>query len=90
MALEVPTEGTLVSNLSRQRFDQERWEEIQRRRFNRRREPGYTGAGFWYFNYPNMVGALGAGNIIQSQQEGAGAADMANGVSDTSFGGGMP
>ncbi len=82
-------EGTRVSNRSRQRYNQERWEEMQRRRFNRRREPGYTGAGFWYWNYPNMIGALGAGTLIQSQQ-GEGAADMADGVSDTSFGGGMP
>lgn len=57
-----------MSNLSRQ-FDNKRleWEVAQRRRYARKKESGFSGAGFWYWNYPNMVGAIGAGNIIQSQ-----------------------
>lgn len=89
-----------MSNLSRQKFNQERWEEIQDRRFARRRESGYSGAGYWFWNYPNMIGTLSAGTMIQSQpqavdQEGAvpGASgagtDVGTGVSMTSFGGGM-
>lgn len=57
-----------MSNLSRQ-FENRRqeWEEVQRRRYARKHESGFSGAGFWYWNYPNMVGAIGAGNMIQSQ-----------------------
>lgn len=57
-----------MSNLSRQ-FEGQRqaWEDIQRRRYARKHESGFSGAGFWYWNYPNMVGAIGAGNITQSQ-----------------------
>lgn len=50
-----------MNNLSSQFNNAENVEEKQRRRFNRRREPNYSGAGFWYFNYPYMIGALGAG-----------------------------
>lgn len=74
-------DNTPMSNLSRQKFDKERWEEIQQRRFARQRESGYSGAGFWYWNYPNMIGTLGSGEVVQSQQT--------EGVSDTSLGGGM-
>lgn len=57
-----------MSNLSHQ-FEnrREEWEEMQRRRYARKHESGFSGAGFWYWNYPNMVGAMGSGNIIQSQ-----------------------
>ena len=39
----------------------------QRKRFKRRAESGFSGAGFWYANYPGMVGAIGAGNMTQTQ-----------------------
>ena len=42
----------------------EKYEAAQRRRFGRKREPGYTGAGYHYANYPNMVGAMTAGTNI--------------------------
>lgn len=51
-------------------------EEQQMRRYNRRHEPNYSGAGFWYWNYPNMTGAIGAGSMLPvrdndvAQQEG--------------------
>ena len=50
------------SNLSPQfGVDAEAFEKSQRRRFNRKREPGYTGEGYWFQNYPNRVGTLTAG-----------------------------
>lgn len=49
------------SNLSSQFMRAEDVEEKQRRRFGRKRESGYSGAGFWFANYPYMIGALGAG-----------------------------
>ena len=57
-----------MSNLSRQ-FEGRRqeWEEMQRRRYARKHESGFSGAGFWYWNYPNMVGGLMSGSPIQSQ-----------------------
>lgn len=57
-----------MSNLSRQ-FEGKRqaWEDMQRRRYARKHESGFTGSGFWYWNYPNMVGALIAGTPVQSQ-----------------------
>jgi len=53
-----------MSNLSHQFDDAERTEEIQRRRFSRRRESGFVGNGYWYANYPNMIGALGSGTLL--------------------------
>ena len=44
-------------------------EEQQRRRFKRKHESGYVGNGYHFFNYPYMVGALGAGSLITTQQE---------------------
>lgn len=44
-------------------------EEKQRRRFRRKHESGYVGNGFWFANYPYMIGALGAGTITQTQNE---------------------
>lgn len=35
----------------------------QMRRFGRKKESGYTGAGYWYGNYPNMIGAMGSGDV---------------------------
>jgi hypothetical protein len=49
----------VTSNLSTQFANAENVEEMQRRRFKRRREPGYSGAGFWFANYPYMTGAMG-------------------------------
>jgi hypothetical protein len=59
-----------MSNLSHQ-FDgmAEAYEEQQRRRFARRHESGFVGNGYWYANYPGMVGAIGAGTITQTQSE---------------------
>lgn len=57
----VTAEGKNLRNLSTQFSSAENIEEQQRRRFGRRRESGYSGAGFWYANYPYMVGALTAG-----------------------------
>lgn len=53
--------GQASSNLSAQFNNAENVEETQRRRFGRKRESGYSGAGFWFLNYPNMIGALTAG-----------------------------
>jgi hypothetical protein len=38
-------------------------EEQQMRRFGRKKESGYTGEGYWYSNYPNMIGAMGSGAV---------------------------
>lgn len=58
-----------MSNLSHQfEGQQAAWEEVQRRRYARSKGvSGFVGNGYWFFNYPNMVGAIGAGTIIQSQ-----------------------
>ena len=58
-----------MSNLSHQ-FDgqQAAWEEVQRRRYARKQGvSGFIGNGYWFFNYPYMTGALGAGTITQTQ-----------------------
>jgi hypothetical protein len=57
----VTAQGKSLRNLSTQFESAEDIEEQQRRRFGRRHESGYSGAGFWYGNYPYMVGALTAG-----------------------------
>jgi hypothetical protein len=57
----VTAEGKSLRNLSTQFDTAENIEEQQRRRFGRRHESGYSGAGFWFFNYPNMVNSIGAG-----------------------------
>jgi hypothetical protein len=57
-----------MSNLSHQFDEQKRIvEDQQRRRYARKREWGYVGTGFWLWNYPNMVGTVGAGTITQTQ-----------------------
>lgn len=54
-----------VSNLSPAQFDSIPDVEAQQlRRYRRRYEPGYSGAGFWFWNYPNMVGAIGSGSML--------------------------
>jgi hypothetical protein len=58
-----------MSNLSHQ-FDGQKaaWEDIQRRRYARKQGvSGFIGNGYWFLNYPNMVGGIGSGTIIQSQ-----------------------
>lgn len=57
----VTEQGKPLRNLSTQFDSAENIEEQQRRRFGRRHESGYSGAGFWFFNYPNMIGSVGAG-----------------------------
>ena len=50
-----------VSNLSHQFDNAEYIEDVQRCRYARRHEANYSGAGFWLFNYPYMIGAVGSG-----------------------------
>jgi hypothetical protein len=57
-----------MSNLSHQFDEQKRAvEDQQRRRYARKHESGFVGNGYWYWNYPNTVGAIGAGTITQTQ-----------------------
>ena len=44
-------------------------EEMQMRRFRRKHESGYVGNGFWFANYPYMIGATGAGTLTTTQSE---------------------
>jgi hypothetical protein len=75
------TEG---SNLSRQFERAEVIEETQRRRFNRKRESGFVGNGYWFGLYPYMVGAMSSGtdprdgNTKDHDQPMSGAADTAS------------
>jgi len=55
--------GPRVSGLASQFNKSPNVEEQQMRRFGRKKESGYTGAGFWYSNYPNMIGAMGSGAV---------------------------
>ena len=57
----VTAQGKNLRNLSTQFGNAKDIEEQQRRRFGRRHESGYSGAGFWFWNYPNMIGSVGAG-----------------------------
>lgn len=87
------------SNLSSQFIRTEYAEEEQRKRFDRKREPGFSGSGFWFANYPYMVGALGAGtdqrlvdtNNRHEMSDDASAASDTSGMGSagtaTSFGG---
>lgn len=62
--------GPRVSNLSAQFNDYaDSVEEQKRRRFKRKREPGYTGAGFWFGLYPNMVGGMGSGTGVMNPDQ---------------------
>ena len=58
-----------MSNLSHQ-FDgmAEAYEDQQRRRYARKKGvSGFIGNGYWFGSYPNMMGAYGAGSIMQTQ-----------------------
>jgi hypothetical protein len=57
----VTEQGKSLRNLSTQFNSVQDIEEQQRRRFGRRRESGYSGAGSWFLNYPYMLGTLGSG-----------------------------
>lgn len=61
--------GPRVTNLSTQFNDSASFEEAQNRRFKRKRESGYTGAGYWYSAYPNMVGAMASGSDMTARRE---------------------
>ena len=62
--------GPRVNNLSAQFNDHmETVEEAKRRRFKRKRESGYSGAGFWFGLYPNMVGAMGSGTGVMNPDQ---------------------
>ena len=55
--------GPRVSGLSPQFNKSANVEERQMRRFGRKKESGYTGEGYWYSNYPNMIGTKGSGAV---------------------------
>jgi hypothetical protein len=66
-----------VSSLSPAQFNtMSDIEEQQRRRYKRKHEPNFSGAGFWFWNYPYMVGTIGSGSMLPvrdndvAQQEG--------------------
>lgn len=61
--------GPRVNGLSPQFNKSANIEEQQMRRFGRKKESGYTGAGFWYSNYPNMIGAMGSGSYTVGQPQ---------------------
>ena len=90
--------GPRVSNLAAQFNDyMTTVEDSKRRRFKRKRESGYTGAGFWFGQYPNMIGAMGSGAVtsgnpqqphdLNDSGQTASAADAA-GLGGTAFNGG--
>jgi hypothetical protein len=79
----------MASNLSSQFNSAENAEERQRRRFGRKRESGYSGAGFNFVNYPYMTGAMSSGtdpreNTIprrkQAQNKSGKSASIINGL----------
>lgn len=75
-----------ANNLSAQFVNAENVEEQQRRRFKRRHESGFVGNGYWFWNYPNMIGTLGAGSMIQGpadQNRGETTAPDTAGTGDT-------
>ena len=53
--------GRPVAKISSQFGDSQAYEDSQRRRFARRHEPGYSGQGYNYGNYPYMVSAMAVG-----------------------------
>jgi hypothetical protein len=62
--------GPRVNNLSAQFNDYaDSVEEQKRRRFKRKRESGYTGAGFWFGLYPNMVAGMGSGTGVMNPDQ---------------------
>ena len=59
-----------MSNLNAEQFNNAAdVEEQQRRRFKRKRESGFVGNGYWFANYPYMIGALGAGTNLTPEKE---------------------
>jgi len=44
-------------------------EEKQRRRFKRKHEYGFVGNGYWFANYPYMIGSMGTGGNATSDDE---------------------
>ena len=69
--------GPDVSNLSEIQFNTASdIEEAQRRRLRRKKESGYIGTGSWFWGYPYMVGAMGAGTLISPQDNDKDADDM--------------
>ena len=88
----VSAEGKRMRNLSTQFDTAEDIEERQRKRFGRRRESGYTGAGYWFFNYPNMIGSVGSGTNPHDTGRGqdqpvSGNGDVASATDGTGMGG---
>lgn len=61
--------GPRVSGLSPQFNKNANVEERQMRRFGRKKESGFTGEGYWYSNYPNMIGAMGSGGYSVGQPQ---------------------
>ena len=62
--------GPRVNNLAAQFNDYANTvEDSKRRRFKRKRESGYTGAGFWFGLYPNMVGGMGSGTGVMNPEQ---------------------
>lgn len=85
--------GQTASNLSAQFDNAENIEETQRRRFGRKRESGYSGAGFWFANYPNMIGAMSAGTDpregnVKDKEQPISESDQTASTSNGSGGGG--
>lgn len=58
-----------MNNLSSQFDNADNVEEKQRRRFKRKHESGFVGNGYSFWNYPYMIGTLGAGSLITTTQE---------------------
>lgn len=83
----------MASNLSSQFNNAENIEETQRRRFGRKRESGYSGAGFWFGSYPYMIGAMSSGtdpregNVKDQDQPMSDAAESAADTSGLGSGG---
>lgn len=44
-------------------------EEVQRRRFSRKHETGFVGNGYSFFNYPYMIGSVGAGTPPDTRED---------------------
>ena len=62
--------GPRVNSLSTQFNDyMDTVEESKRRRFKRKRESGYSGAGFWFGLYPNMIAGMGSGTGVMNPDQ---------------------
>lgn len=88
--------GPRVGSISSQFKDVDKYEDQQRRRVRRKKESGYTGEGFWYSAYPNMVGAMSSGTDLiprpekkkLSKSKRTASASDTMGVGGTTFNGG--